>query len=194
MLDIYFVTSNSSKVTSLRERLNTNKYEVIQTTLQVPEIQAATALDVARHKATYAFDKLQKPLVVQDSSFHINALLGFPGPYIKYINETIGIEGLLQLMQGAGDRTAYFEQALIYMDAGGKLHQFTATSESGTIALEAYDANYKHSWSELWRIYKPGEDTKTLAELFESGKRKTKDIIKDDSELAQFVRWLELNL
>jgi len=55
-----------------------------------------------------------KPLIVQDSSFHIRSLNGFPGAYIKYALKTIGLEGILKLLEGIEDRRAYAEGALTY--------------------------------------------------------------------------------
>lgn len=187
MLEIRFVTSSAGKVASLSHRLDAKRYTVIQETMSVPEIQADTALEVATYKARFAYEKLGKPLIVQDSAFHINALSGFPGPYIKYINETIGVEGLLALMQHIEDRSVYFEQALVYIDLNGDAHPFTSTAEVGTLAQEAYRGeSHEHFWSDLWRIYIPQSSTKTLAELFVQGQHRSARA----SEITQFADWL----
>src|SRR5487761_1792432 len=106
MREIYFITSNVGKAASLNRLLNAKRYTVIQKNIEIPEIQSDTALEIATYKAKFAYESLGKPVIVQDSAFHINALSGFPGPYIKYTNETIGIEGILHLMNGIDDRTA----------------------------------------------------------------------------------------
>lgn len=187
MQEIRFVTSNTGKVASLNHLLDTKHYTVVQETIDIPEIQADTALEIVTHKATFAYQKLSKPLIVQDSAFHINALSGFPGPYIKYINETIGIEGVLQLMSGVEDRSAYFEQALVYIDNMGAAHSFVSTAEKGAVAQNAYGGDYQHSWSSLWKIYIPSWSTKTLAELSMDGQARS----NKKTEISQFVGWLE---
>lgn len=187
MQDICFVTSNTGKVASINQQLAKTRYTLVQRVLDTPELQADTALEIATHKAKFAYKKLDRPVVVQDSAFNINALSGFPGPYIKYINETIGVKGILRLMEGKEDRTAYFEQALVYIDQMGEVHSFTSTEEAGNITKKPFDGDYEHSWSDLWRIYTPRSATKTLAELY----AKEEHIPKHKTEIIQFIEWLE---
>src|SRR5690606_18904831 len=90
--------------------------EVVQKPLDLIEPQAFTAAEVAKVKAHQAYEMLQKPVLVDDSSFHIVALGGFPGPYIKYMLETVGAEGIMKFMQGQTDRSAYFMSSLVFID------------------------------------------------------------------------------
>ncbi len=47
-----------------------------------PEIQG-TPEEILRHKLNRAYEIYQKPVLVDDSSAHFEALNGFPGPYMK---------------------------------------------------------------------------------------------------------------
>lgn len=191
MREIRFVTGNAGKVAFLKSQLDPDKYRVLQDGLAVPEIQADTVLEIASYKARYAYDKLQKPLVVQDSAFHVNALNGFPGPYVKYFMQTIGIKGLLRLMKDTKDRSAVFEHALVYIDGHGRPHPFVSKLTTGTLAQAAYEGKYDGAWSDLWNIYIPaGAGTKTLAELF-AAKQQDPLAIEAETEVAQFVGWLQ---
>src|SRR5690606_16109667 len=53
-----------------------------QSKLDLIEPQADTAEEIATVKARQAWKQLDKAVLVDDSSFHIAALKGFPGPYL----------------------------------------------------------------------------------------------------------------
>ena len=71
--------------------------------IDLPEIQGDTVADICRAKTAEAFRLAPQlaPFVVQDSGFAIHALRGFPGPYTKYVLSTIGVDGLMKLMEVA---------------------------------------------------------------------------------------------
>lgn len=120
--------------------------------LHIKEVQADTALEVAREKAHEAFRQLQQPLIVDDSELRIIALNGFPGPYQKYMTDTLGPEGIVRLMKGYKDRRAYFISNLIYVDADGTLHEFSDDPFNVTI-VEEYDATVPdYAWGALGKI------------------------------------------
>ncbi len=54
-------------------------------TLEIPELRSDDIEEIAREKARYAYNHLHRPLIVDDTSFSIDALHGFPGPYAAYV-------------------------------------------------------------------------------------------------------------
>lgn len=95
-----------------------------------------TTCDVAR-KIEVQADRLEEIVLfaarsagipgslVEDSGLFVRSLGGFPGPYSSYAMSTIGCSGLLRLMEGVEDRGAYFESAIAYTDAEGRIRVFT---------------------------------------------------------------------
>lgn len=84
---IHFVTGNAGKVRSMQEYIGPYGFDVKQTRLGLIEPQLSDTEDekvIALSKAEQAFGILKEPLVVEDGSFGIDELHGFPGPYIKY--------------------------------------------------------------------------------------------------------------
>ena len=138
---------------------------VDQQSLDLIEPQADTAREIARVKARQAWDQLHQPVVVDDSSFHITALNGFPGPYIKPMLQTVGIDGILRLMEGYDDRSAAFISSLVYIDEDGVEHIFDDDPYTGTIALTASTKKKAGAWSALHQIFIPTDCDKVLAEL-----------------------------
>lgn len=159
--NITFVTTNAGKVESLRKKLNK---EVIlhQISLSLPELQNDTGSEVVLWKAKEAYKIIKKPLLVQDSSFHLNTFNGFPGSYIKYVIKTIGIKGILEMMKKKSDRTCYFEDAIGYTEDGKNVKVFVSFNR-GKLSKNIDKANKKIMWSDLWKIFIPDGSKHTLS-------------------------------
>lgn len=93
--------------------------EVEHVPLDCPEYRDDEVAPIAREKARFAYETLCRPLIVDDTGFFVSALRGFPGPYAAYVLRTLGNEGVLRLLEGAADRSAYFVTAVAYADADG---------------------------------------------------------------------------
>lgn len=190
MKEIIFVTSNKGKVMSLRNRLPKEQYKIVQKDIELIEPQGESSEEVSVAKALYAYNKLKKPLVVQDSSFHVNYLNGFPGVYIKYIQDSIGVEGLLKLMEGVKDRSCYFSLSLTYIENSKKFKVFNKRSSMGRLALEVDHTESKKAWGEIWRVYIPHWADKPLSAMKEEEIDSREQNKEDDSEFGQFAKWL----
>ena len=82
---------------------------------------------------------------------------GFPGVYTRYVDETIGVDGLLKLMDGLEDRSAYFKEAIAYCEPGKEPVVFEEITK-GTID---YQKSGTYGWS--WDfVFIPEGEEKTL--------------------------------
>lgn len=195
MKTIYFVTGNKGKVLSLQNRLPAG-LNVEQLQIDVPELQHSEVEEIVRGKARYAFEKTGKPLVMQDSAFKIEALNGFPGPYIKYVNQTIGALGIYKLMEGVENRRAYFEMALAFVNNHGNVYTFKndISKGGGVIADHVASSNSQKSWSDIWRVYSPRwANGKTLSELTSDEIDSHEKNIDTSSEFYFFSQWISKN-
>lgn len=84
--------------------------------VDIPELQAETGEEVCRDKALRAFEILRKPLVVNDDSWVIPGLGGFPGPYMKSMNIWFTSEDWLRLTKDLSDRRIILRQVVTYQD------------------------------------------------------------------------------
>jgi XTP/dITP diphosphohydrolase len=121
--EIVFVTGNAHKVSEAAELLGRSGITVVQKDLGYPEIQADTLEEVALEGIRWCMEKLKKPCFIEDAGLFIEAYRGFPGPYSKYVHETIGNEGVLALMSGVPSRNAAFRSVIAYHD-GQQPHLF----------------------------------------------------------------------
>jgi XTP/dITP diphosphohydrolase len=112
------VTSNPHKAREVAAFF-AGALEVEHVQLECPEFRDVDVGEIARGKAQFAWDNLERPLIVDDTAFSVKALKGFPGPYAAYVLDTLGYQGILRLLEGAEDREAYFETAIAYADREG---------------------------------------------------------------------------
>ncbi len=111
---LYFVTGNRGKFEEARRVLEECGVELVM----LPgapkiEVQSWDVLEVARTAALQAHLYTRKPVVVEDTGLYIRALRGFPGPYAAQVYETIGLRGILRLLEGVEDRSAVFRTAVV---------------------------------------------------------------------------------
>ena len=118
---------------------------------------------IAREKLRQARAVIKGPCFVQDSGFYIDALNGFPGSYVNFALKTIGMEGILKLMEGKKNRRCAFCQCLAYFD-GQTEHIFTS-EHTGMLTHAPHGCDRAQQWSALWHIFIPEGFDKTLSEL-----------------------------
>lgn len=112
------VTSNPHKAREVAAFFG-GSVEISHVAIDIPELRSDDIQEIAREKARYAYDRIHRPLMVDDTAFFIDALNGFPGPYAAYVLSTIGNTGILRLMEGALDRNARFTTAIAFADETG---------------------------------------------------------------------------
>ena len=190
---INFATSNAGKVQSMKRHLRDFDVTVKQVTLPLIEPQADTVEEIAISKAKQAYEILKAPVVVEDGSFCIDALNGFPGPYIKYTLETIGVEGIMQLASTLRSRQCRFVSALAYADASGEVRVFKERGVFGRLADTIADENVDGAWSDLWRVFIPEGGSLALSALTSAERDKLFATWQKDSQFTKLGEWLAEN-
>jgi XTP/dITP diphosphohydrolase len=127
-----FATSNIGKFQEAQKLMTGVK--LVQRTLEVPELQSDSLTEIAAESAKYAYTMLREPCFVEDSGLFVTSLKGFPGPYSKYVYYTIGLGGILKLVEGDTRRQAEFRSVIGYATADG-VKTFSGTVR-GTLAEE----------------------------------------------------------
>ncbi|MEB3780759.1 MAG: XTP/dITP diphosphatase [Desulfurococcales archaeon] len=130
----YLVTRNRSKYLEAVDAIAGYSVELEMLPMDKEELQSDDLSDIALHAARVAYYRAKKPVVVDDSGLFVKALNGFPGPYSSYVYKTIGIRGLLKLLEDSHDRSACFKTALAVIDP--PLEEVYWGEVCGTIAVE----------------------------------------------------------
>ncbi len=90
-----FITSNKNKAKEIKSILGPN---IKIQSVDLEEIQSMNIDEVIKAKAISAYEKLKKPVIVEDVSFEIDSLNGLPGPFIKFFMQRLGSEGTVRLL------------------------------------------------------------------------------------------------
>ena len=155
-MELTYVTGNWAKILSARQILEPLGYTVNQVKMETIEIQDDVE-KVAAYSAKWASDKLKCDVIKNDSGLFIEALNGFPGTYTHFVDDTLGEDGILKLLDGVKNRKAYFKEVIAYCKYGSEPVIFTGITK-GTIA---YSKSGTYGWS--WDfIFIPDGEEKTL--------------------------------
>ncbi len=144
MQKITYVTGNWSKIMSAKNILEPLGIEVDNVKIETTEIQADTVEEVAMHSAKEASDKLKRSVLKNDTGLYVEVLGGFPGPYTHYVDEKLGEDGLLKLLEGVDNRNACFVEAFAYCEYRKDPIVFKSITK-GKIAKEK-SGTYGWSW------------------------------------------------
>lgn len=126
-----FATSNRHKVEEARRLLGV-RLEPVE--FSIDEIQAATLEEIVQAKLDCARDSVDGPLLVEDVALGLDALGGFPGPYVRWLLESAGGAGLATIARSLVDRSARARCALALWD--GRAVSIFVGEASGEILLD----------------------------------------------------------
>ena len=158
MKKITYVTGNWAKIAAAKHYLEPLGYEIDNIKMETPEIQAYDVTEVAKYSAKWAANELNRPVIKNDTGFFINNYNGFPGAYMKYMDDTLKEEGLLKLMENVENRSAYLKEAIAYCEPGKEPVVFEGITE-GTISTKP-DGEY--GWGIIDHLFIPKGENKTL--------------------------------
>lgn len=125
-----FVTGNKHKFSEAERILKAHNIMIKHNPIGYEEIRSDDCAEVAVAGAKCCYEKVKKPLFVEDSGLFINELNGFPGAYSGWAIGKLGINGILKLMEGNKDRCAEFRAVVAYADRKG-IKTFVGTCKGG---------------------------------------------------------------
>ncbi|MEM4347821.1 MAG: XTP/dITP diphosphatase [Candidatus Altiarchaeota archaeon] len=162
---VNFATSNKFKVDEANSVGKNFGIRFVQLEVGYPEIRDENVENVAKAGAKFVFEKIKKPVVVEDTGLYIKALNGFPGSYSKFVFQKIGNKGILRLLEGEKDRSAEFISSVGYFD-GKNLRTFTGISNGKILEEEKGIAGFGYD-----PIFLPEGQEKTFAQDYSLKKK-----------------------
>ncbi len=183
MHKIYFATGNAHKLREAKNILGDVGYEVEQLDCDYPELQADDLETISAYGARWCADKLDRDVMVDDSGIFIDALNGFPGPYSRYVEDHLGNQKVLKLMEGETNRKAVFRTVVGFCQPAGEPHTF-AGEVVGTISFEER-GTHGFGYDPIF-LY----EGQTFGELEDVKKNR---VSHRGNAMRKFARWLELN-
>ncbi len=114
-MKLYFATGNQKKCDEVKSNMP-NWIELKCQKINLPEKQTLDLVEISYQKALVAFNKLKKPVIVDDTGFYLEAYNNFPWPLAKYVMEGIGYKGFKRLVEWVSPK-AKFVAVISYMDS-----------------------------------------------------------------------------
>ena len=124
---IYFITANKNK---LREMESILELKLRHINLDLDEIKAVEVKKVVEHKSRKAFERIKKPVLVEDTGLYFKAWNRLPGALVKWFDQTLGYRELCQPL--GKDRHARAQTVIGYFD--GKRYKDFVGEIEGRIA------------------------------------------------------------
>lgn len=173
-----FVTGRPEKALEA-ERLG---FPLERVNLDLPEPQALEPAEVAEAKARAAFERLGRPVLVEDSGLAVQAWGGFPGALVKWLEKSAGLEGIARMLDPFPDRSARAVCAIAYFD-GETLHTARGVA-AGSIA-KSPRGSQGFGWDAL---FIPIGGDRTFAEISSAEKDRVSHRGRAWAEMARRMR------
>ena len=112
--EIIFVTHNTGKIKSAEKYFKNLKFNTFNYELDEP--RSDDIKEIATAKVKQAYEIVKRPCIALDTDFRIDELNGFPRAFVNFSLETVGIQGILKLMEDKSNRKCAFNEYLAYHD------------------------------------------------------------------------------
>jgi XTP/dITP diphosphohydrolase len=181
---IDLLTGNTGKLKEIKKWLEPLGTQVVLLDKEFIEVQAGSLEEVIFQgmELIQMEEKIEEPFIKDDSGLFIDALNGFPGVYSSYVQKSIGNEGILRLLEGTENRTAYFRTVIGLFVPGKGISLFSGECR-GNISEEirgkqgfGYDP-----------IFIPDGETRTFAEMSLEEKNSISHRIRAIKGLVDFL-------
>ena len=157
---VYFATSNDSKFEEAKFVLRPYGHALGRLRTKGVELQSDDVATVASAAAAQLKELRGGRFFVEDTGLFVRSLRGFPGTYASFVYRTIGLEGVLRLLAGRGDRSAEFVSAVVLVGFSKKPRVFTGRLR-GSIATRPRGAR----GFGFDPVFVPVDSQKSLAQL-----------------------------
>lgn len=128
-MNVVYVTGNAGKAKYFSKIIG---LDIEHHSADVDEIQSLDLEEIAVHKAKQAYAQIMRPVIVEDTSLSLNSMGPLPGPFIKWFEVGLGLEGFCRLADFNPDRSATVSNIHVYHD--GKKARLFKSSLDGVIA------------------------------------------------------------
>jgi len=178
-------TTNTMKFNLGRELFAVHGIELQQIVLDITEIQGEDPEIIIRDKVEKAYAATGQPVVVTDDSWSIPGLNGFPGPYMKSMNQWFSADDFIRLTRDLKDRTIFINQFVAFKD---ELETVVFRHDIPGKILEEPRGNYGPPILKVVAL--DGDDGLSIAETYDRGKEHEAERLgRNAGAWQQLVGW-----
>ena len=120
-MNLHLVTSNPNKFQELSELLEFNLTHV---ELDLQEIQTTDLYELVKFKLRQAYEHVQAPVIVEDTSLYFEAWNELPGPLVKFFLKNISLSGMVMALDEFNNNLASAACCLGFTKDGKIMHLF----------------------------------------------------------------------
>ena len=120
-MNLHFATSNPNKLRELSELL---EHQLESFPLDLQEIQTTDLQELVKNKLQQAYEHIQAPVIVEDTSLYFEAWNELPGPLVKWFLQNLGLAGMVSALYGFDDKSAHAVCCLGCTNNGESMHLF----------------------------------------------------------------------
>lgn len=139
--------------------LNDAGFECEMLDIDYPEVQSDTLEEVVKTAMASLSGNIEGDFLIDDSGLFISSLGGFPGVYSSHIYHTIGLDGILKVLEGSEDREAEF-RCCFGLHWKGEVRLFVGSVEGSIIHERRGEGGFGYD-----PIFVPAGGEKTFAEI-----------------------------
>src|SRR3989338_6541110 len=114
MPTLTLVTGNPNKALEIGMILGIE--DLVSRAIHTPEIQSFSLEEIVKVKAEFAQKECGSPVVVEDVSFDLEVLKGFPGPFVKFWENNVGYELAVEIAEKLGNDRVMIRCGVGYAD------------------------------------------------------------------------------
>ena len=154
-----FITSNKGKMREVQGLLGAAGMTVEQLDIDLPEIQSMDSHEIIEAKLEHAAAHHNDQFIVEDVSLSFPALNGLPGPLIKWFEQSLGLEGIYELVYKFPNHSA--RHKIVYgLSSPNQPIRFFEGITDGEIVKPRGDGDF--GWGPM---FKPAGSEKTYGEM-----------------------------
>ena len=120
-MNLHFVTSNHNKFRELSELLECNLYRF---EIDLQEIQTTDLHELVKFKLHQAYEHVQAPVIVEDTSLYFVAWNELPGPLVKFFLKNLVLNGMVRALYEFENDSASAACCLGFTKDGKSMHFF----------------------------------------------------------------------
>ena len=130
MKEVTMITGNMGKWRIASDIFKKYNVKLNHIKMDTPEIQSHHVEEVSKYSAQYAAKELNIPVIKSDVGYYIEALGGFPGPFLRYANDMLTSEDVIKMMKGKKNRKIFLKECLTFAAPGKEAKQFISIEEA----------------------------------------------------------------
>lgn len=121
---IYFLSSNEQKIAEVKSILNSEDISICEVNEKIKEIQSKDIQEIVIDKVIKAFEKIGRPILVEQTGLFLMDLGGLPGGLTQIFWDSLNAANFCKYFSNAGTTKVKATTVLAYCD-GKKISTFT---------------------------------------------------------------------